>query len=149
MWAVAFDIGSVRVIPIAISHPNTGKGYKFIEDGKTFVFLTDNELGFVHSGGLAYEDYLAFCRGADLLIHDAEYTIGEYEQLIEWGHSTYNDALKLAFEAGVKQFGLFHLNQERGDEDMDRIVEDCQRIIASRKSDLQCFAVASDWTFNL
>jgi phosphoribosyl 1,2-cyclic phosphodiesterase len=144
-----FDIGSVRVIPIAISHPNTGKGYKFIEDGKTFVFLTDNELGFVHSGGLAYEDYLAFCRGADLLIHDAEYTIGEYEQLIEWGHSTYNDALKLAFEAGVKQFGLFHLNQERGDEDMDRIVEDCQRIIASRKSDLQCFAVASDWTFNL
>ncbi|MGD9175796.1 MAG: MBL fold metallo-hydrolase, partial [Desulfobacterales bacterium] len=38
-----FTIGSVSVIPIPISHPNGGSGYKFIEDGKTFVFLTDNE----------------------------------------------------------------------------------------------------------
>jgi phosphoribosyl 1,2-cyclic phosphodiesterase len=66
-----FEIGSVKVVPIAISHPNGGSGYKFIEDGKSFVFLTDNELGFIHPGGLAYKDYVKFSLGADLLIHDA------------------------------------------------------------------------------
>ena len=107
-----FNIGSVAVVPIQISHPNTGKGYKFIEDGKTFVFLTDNELGFVHPGGLPAADYLKFCRGADLLIHDAEYSPREYKLLMEWGHSSYLDVLELAFKAEVKELGLFHLNQE-------------------------------------
>ena len=46
-----FQIGSVSIRPIAISHPNSGSGYKFVENGKSFVFLTDNELGFTHPGG--------------------------------------------------------------------------------------------------
>ena len=118
-----FRIGSATVVPIPISHPNTGKGYKFIEDGKTFVFITDNELGFVHPGGLPFEDYVEFCSGADLLIHDGEYTAAEYPRLTEWGHSSYTDALELAFQAGVKRLGLFHLNQERSDDQIDRIVD--------------------------
>jgi len=69
----AFEIGSVTITPIPISHPNKGSGYKFTEDGKSFVFLTDNELGFIHPGGLTYKDYVEFSAGADLLIHDAEY----------------------------------------------------------------------------
>jgi len=40
-----FSIGSVNITPIALSHPNGGCGYSFEEDGKRFVFLTDNELG--------------------------------------------------------------------------------------------------------
>ncbi len=55
-----FEIGSVTVVPIALSHPNGGSGYKFIEDGRSFVFLTDNELGYIHPGGLAFGDYLEF-----------------------------------------------------------------------------------------
>ncbi len=70
----AFEIGSVTVEPIRISHPNNGNGYKFTEEGKCFVFLTDNELDFVHPGGLTFKDYLEFSQRADLLIHDAEYT---------------------------------------------------------------------------
>ena len=49
---MAFEIGSVSVVPVALSHPNGGSGYKFIEDGRCFVFLTDNELGYIHPGGL-------------------------------------------------------------------------------------------------
>ncbi len=144
-----FEIGSVTVVPIQISHPNTGKGYKFIEDGKTFVFLTDNELGFVHPGGLPAAEYHEFCKDADLLLHDAEYTPQEYKLLIEWGHSSYMDVLELAFNAGVKQLGLFHHNQERTDIEVDEIVDACQKIIKKQKSDLRCFAVGQDMSFEL
>ncbi len=144
-----FKIGSVTVIPIPLSHPDKGSGYKFIEDGKSFVFLTDNELGFVHPGGLPYKAYLDFCSGADFLIHDAEYTPKEYETRKEWGHSVYTDTLDLAFEAGVKKLGLFHLNQERTDREMDKIVETCKQIIVEKGHNLECFAVGSDMTFEL
>ena len=142
-------IGSVTVIPIPISHPNTGKGYKFIENGKTFVFITDNELSFVHPGGLTFKDYVDFCSGADLLIHDAEYTPAEYPNLVEWGHSSYMDALNLAFEAGVKRLGLFHLNQERTDAQVDDIVKHCRQIIKEKNRTLDCFAVGRDMQFTL
>ena len=144
-----FEIGSVTVVPIQISHPNTGNGYKFIEDGKSFVFLTDNELGFVHPGGLPSTGYLEFCQGADLLLHDAEYTPQEYKLLIEWGHSSYLDVLEMAFRAGVKRLGLFHLNQERTDREVDEMVEACHRVIAERGSKMECFAVSSDMTFEV
>ena len=144
-----FAIGSATVVPIRISHPNTGKGYKFVEDGKTFVFITDNELGYVHRGGLPFSAYVEFCKGADFLIHDGEYTPDEYTRMIEWGHSSYTDALELAFQAGVKRLGLFHLNQERTDDQMDDIVDRCQAIIREKGAALECFAVARDMTFNL
>ena len=144
-----FEIGSVSVVPIALSHPNGGSGYKFIEDGKTFVFLTDNELGYIHPGGLSFEDYLNFSSGADLLIHDAEYTPEEYKTFIDWGHSVYTDALDLAQQAAVKKLGLFHLNQERTDKEMDEIVKDCRKRIAAKGSNLTCVGVAEDMEFEL
>jgi phosphoribosyl 1,2-cyclic phosphodiesterase len=144
-----FEIGSVNVVPIALSHPNGGSGYKFIEDGKTFVFLTDNELGYVHPGGLTFKDYLEFSSGADLLIHDAEYTPEEYKTYLDWGHSDYTAALDLAQKAAVKKLGLFHLNQERTDKEMDQIVKDCRRRIKTSGSSLDCVGVAGDMVFEL
>ena len=144
-----FNIGSVSITPIAISHPNGGSGYKFEEDGKSFVFLTDNELGYIHSGGRSFEDYTRFCTDADLLIHDSEYTPEEYQTYIEWGHSTYTDVLKLAQAAGVKKLGLFHLNQERTDDQMDDMVDTCRQYIAHQGLEFECVGVASDMTFEL
>jgi len=144
-----FQIGSVTVAPILLSHPNGGCGYKFIEDGKIFVFLTDNELGFTHENGLRPSEYARLCEGADLMFHDAEYTPEEYKNSIEWGHSTYTDALDMALDAGVRRLGLFHLNRERADEAMDRIVEDCRRIIAGKSAVMECFGVARDMTFEV
>ena len=88
-------------------------------------------------------------RRADLLIHDGEFTPAEYESQVEWGHSTYVAALELAMEAGVKQLGLFHHNQDRFDPEMDMIVEDCDRLIAEKDETLKCFAVSSDMAFML
>jgi phosphoribosyl 1,2-cyclic phosphodiesterase len=136
-----YQLGDMTITPIALSHPNQGTGYKFSEAGKSFVFLTDNELGLQHEGGLTYDDYLEFCRGADLLIHDAEYRDEEYSKKRGWGHSTSEQAVKLALDAGVKQLGLFHHNQDRLDAEIDDMVAVCHRIINERKSALRCFAV--------
>jgi phosphoribosyl 1,2-cyclic phosphodiesterase len=140
--ADSFKIGSMTITPIALNHPNQGSGYKFEEDGKCFVFLTDNELDFHHEGGLNYQDYLNFSQGADLLIHDAEFTEKEYEQTRGWGHSVYKDALRLALNANVKKLGLFHHNQERFDDAVDTMVDECQKEIALCGTALECFAVS-------
>jgi len=144
-----FEIGSITVIPIRLSHPNGGSGYKFIENGKSFVFLTDNELGHIHPGGLPSDDYLKFSTGADLLIHDAEYTSKEYETFIKWGHSSCADVIDLSIKAEIKELGLFHLNQERTDKEMDEIIIACKKNITEKGHNLNCFAVRSDMTFNL
>jgi phosphoribosyl 1,2-cyclic phosphodiesterase len=135
----SFWIGSLKVTPILLSHPNGGIGLRFVEGGKSFVFLTDNELTYQHPDGLDYEDYLAF----------AEYTEEEYRRRRTWGHSTYKDALKLALEARVKRFGLFHHNQERTDAALDGMVQDCQRIIGENGANLECFAVAAGMEIRL
>jgi phosphoribosyl 1,2-cyclic phosphodiesterase len=139
--AAGCEIGGLQVLPIELSHPNGGLGYKFSEGGKTFAFLTDNELGFVHPGGKTAEEYAAFCRGADLLVHDADYTDEEYPRRRTWGHSTWQQALALALKAEVRSLGLFHHNQDRYDSELDRIVAECGRRARKAGSKLKIFAV--------
>jgi len=135
-----FGIGGVEIIPVLLSHPNKGIGYKFVENGKSFVFLTDNELSFQHPGGLKFSEYVDFCKDADLLVHDAEYTEEEYEFTKTWGHSTYIDALNLAIAADVSMFVLWHHNQERTDADLNMIVEDCREKIKKASLKIECLA---------
>jgi phosphoribosyl 1,2-cyclic phosphodiesterase len=144
-----FEIGTVTVTPIRLSHPNEGDGYKFAEDDETFVFITDNELDFRHRQGLSWDAYLAFSQGADLLIHDAEFTPEEYQFTKGWGHSMYTTALELAIQGGVRNFGLFHLNQDRTDEAVDRMVDACRTTVEKRGAELNCFAVGAGMAFSL
>ena len=147
--ALSFSVGSLAVTPIALSHPNQGIGYRFEEDGKSFVFLTDNELGFQHPGGLGRLDYVQFCRNADLLFHDAQYTDEEYKRTRGWGHSTYAQAIDLAIEAGVKSLVLFHHDPDRTDDDLDRQVERCRQRIEKAGAALQCEPAAEGMVFEL
>ncbi|HAF96653.1 MAG: metal-dependent hydrolase [Elusimicrobia bacterium GWC2_51_8] len=139
--AAGFDIGHVRIVPVELSHPNRGLGYKFLEDGRSFVFLTDNELGFIHPDGRSPRDYAAFCHGADLLVHDADYNDSEYPRRKTWGHSTYRQAVDLALEAGVSVLGLFHHNQDRSDAEVDAAVAECSGIFRGRGSKTKCVAI--------
>ena len=136
-----FSIGTLSILPVFINHPDRGVGFKFVENGHSFILLTDNELNYRHPGGLEYEDYVSFCEGCDVLFHDAEYTEAEYQSTRSWGHSTFADALSLALDAGAKQFGLIHHNQNRTDEELDEIVGTCLIMIRNKGSDLECFGV--------
>lgn len=135
-------LDGMEVSPIPLSHPNGGYGYKFIEQGKTFVFLTDNELGFQHEGGLNRGQYVALCREADLVLHDAQFTDDEYQQKRGWGHSTFRQSTDLAIAAGVRRLGLFHHDPDRTDEELDRQTEFCRQRIRLSGSPVECFAAA-------
>lgn len=136
-----FRIGALQVSPIPLRHPNHGLGFCFEQDGKRFVFLTDNELAHAHEGGRDYPEYVRFCAGADVLVHDAEFLDGEYERTRGWGHSRASDAVRLALDAGVTRLGLFHHNQDRTDDQVDAMVAMCREMIADAGSGTECFGV--------
>jgi len=155
----SFKIGSLAIDTIPTSHSEGSLGYRFTEDGKRFVFLTDNELGFSHPQGQKKEDYIKFARNADLLFHDAEYTRDEYASKIGWGHSSIPDVLDFALKAGVQKLGLIHLNQDRSDDEMDAIVTQCTKFFnkkiqpdktqSNQIQPVNCFAVPCDFETTL
>ncbi len=94
------------------------------------AYVTDNELG----SGARYDnaaswrkDFVAFLAGADLLIHDAMYTPEELLEHRGWGHSTFEEAVSLAAEAGVKRLVLFHHEPEHGDQAIDALLAAARR----------------------
>ena len=143
----SIKIGSLTIDSIPLSHPKDGGlGFRFKEDEKTFVFLTDNELGHVHKDGCTFNMYLDFCKNADLLIHDAEYEQKEYNKIVKfseipWGHSVIEDVVKLGDGANVKQLGFFHLNAMRTDDLVDNMVKKAKISLENKK--IKCFAVGS------
>ncbi len=117
-----FAIGSLTITTIRINHPNHGGlGYKIQENGKTFVLLSDNELHHEYPEGRPFEDYVEFCRDADLLFHDAQFTQKEYAAVRGWGHSTIEDVIELSNAANCKEVGFFHYSPDRTDADIDRL----------------------------
>ncbi len=122
-----------RCESIPLNHPDGGFGYKFTgASGDALVVLTDNELRFAHPGGREREAYVEFCRGAKLLIHDAQYTEREYERTLGWGHSTFRDAMDLALDAGARKLVMVHHDPDHTDDDLDRIADECALYLKSR-----------------
>lgn len=144
-----FSIGSLTIDSIPTSHSDGSLGYRFKEGGKTFVFLTDNELGFDHPQSRGRQAYIDFCQGADLLLHDAEYTADEYVRKTGWGHSSVPDVLDLALKAGVTHLGLIHLNQDRTDAQMDDIVAQANRFFKGKNSPTRVSGVSYDFEVTL
>jgi len=139
-----YHIGTLTIRSVPISHPGGGLGYRLSEGDKSVVFLTDNELGYEHPGRVSYDEYLEFCRGADLLIHDAEFVPDEYERVRSWGHSTYAEAVELAVRAGVKSLCLWHHNHDRYDIGVELIERESRNLAMRRGARVDCFAARQD-----
>jgi len=133
-----FSIGEVRVTTQYLNHPALTVGYRLEADGASVVYASDHEPHSPHagegrpdqaeSGDLAHVEFL---RDADLVIHDAQYTAGEYPGKIGWGHSTVEYAVDSALAAGVRQLALYHHDPARNDEEVDRLVEAARARVAS------------------
>ncbi|MBW1721007.1 MAG: MBL fold metallo-hydrolase [Deltaproteobacteria bacterium] len=117
---------------IPLQHPQGGFGYRFKEGDKTLVFLTDNELRKGRRSGGIPKEYTAFCRDADILIHDAQYTPREIDERKGWGHSDYEAAIELACRAGARKLILFHHDPSRTDSQMDAVVDICSELASQR-----------------
>lgn len=70
---------------------------------------------------------LDLCDGADLLIHDAQYTDEEFASKSTWGHSTVGYAVHVAAEAGVRHLALYHHDPDHTDEILDRFADEARK----------------------
>ncbi len=133
----ALEIGSAVVEGIELRHPQGGMGFRIREGRKTLVFLTDNELTSLPMNGRSQADYVSFCRGADLLIHDGQYLPMEMEAKRGWGHSDCVSAVDLALEAQVGRLLLTHHDPDRTDQGVDMLVAMAVAHAREKGSDLQ------------
>lgn len=131
------EYDGVRVDTIPLQHPQGGYGFRFQEGDRRLVFLTDNELTINAWEGRQPEHYQEFCRGADILIHDAQYTPEEIPSRRGWGHSDYPAVLDLAIAAEVRRLVLFHHDPGRRDEDLAVIEFLCRDAVRQRGVDLE------------
>ncbi|HVZ78360.1 MAG TPA: MBL fold metallo-hydrolase [Gemmatimonadaceae bacterium] len=138
-----------------VRHPGGALGYRFTEakpGARSLVYVSDNELG---AGG-KYDTpdgwragLVEFARGARVLVHDTTYTAEEYDHHRGWGHSTYDDAVALALEAGVEQLVLFHHKPERSDDEVDQRVAHCRALVQERGGALAVVAAAEGMTLTV
>src|SRR4029078_6065363 len=116
-------INNVETVLTAQRHHHPGEAYSFrIErNGKVLVICTDVEHGEQIDARL-----VELARGADLLVHDAQYTAEELQKRRGWGHSSFDQAMQLAEMAGVKRLALTHHDPEHYDEFLERIEKLCR-----------------------
>jgi len=128
-----FSIDDVRITTHYLNHTALTLGYRIECDGASMVYCCDHE---PHAAELAsgageltgYDRrYVDFLTGADVVIHDAQYTAREYPEKIGWGHSTCEYALRVGQEAGVGKLVLTHHDPLRTDAALDAIVEAMRR----------------------
>ncbi len=130
------NIDGVVIDTIVLRHPQGGFGFRFRETGKTFVFITDNEIAEENLASIHVDDYVEFCKDANILVHDAQYTPEEINERKGWGHSDYRVALKLAIEAHARKLILFHHDPSRKDLEIASIVAQCREFVITDNPDL-------------
>ena len=117
-------IGSAQVRRIAMNHPGGAQGFRIDDDdGKSFCYLTDNELAPPGAITTPMDELAHFADEVDVLVHDAQYLASDMPAKHGWGHSTIDDVLRLAKKAHTKRVVLFHHEPERDDDELDAIAE--------------------------
>lgn len=119
-------LGDITIETSPLNHPNGAMGYRVTWQGRSAVYCTDTE----HYPDHLDENVLNLARDADILIYDAMYTDQEYHNpkspKVGWGHSTWQEGVKLAKAAGVKQLAIFHHEPNHTDDMLDQIAIEVQ-----------------------
>ncbi|MGH7456865.1 MAG: MBL fold metallo-hydrolase, partial [bacterium] len=116
-------VNGVKVTVSELNHPGRAYGYRIEDiDGKVLVFCTD-----VEHGDTIDQRVVKLARGADLLIHEAQYTPKELKGKKGWGHSSWEQAIEVAERAGVKQLALTHHDPDHDDAFLLQVEKECQK----------------------
>jgi phosphoribosyl 1,2-cyclic phosphodiesterase len=106
---------AIKTAPL--NHPNGATAFRVEYKGKSVCYVTDHE----HTGSPYEASLLALLDQADVVIYDCTYTDDEYPEHRGWGHSTWQEGVRIAGQARVKQFVIFHHDPSHTDEMMDEI----------------------------
>jgi phosphoribosyl 1,2-cyclic phosphodiesterase/CheY-like chemotaxis protein len=154
----SFPVGGIRVTAQYLHHPALTLGYRLEADGVSLVYATDHEPHAVplHGGPtdavpVHPEDrrHVAFLAGADLVIHDAQYTLAEYPARRGWGHTPLECAVDYAVAAAAKRLALFHHDPDRDDAALEALVAAARARVAAAGADLEVFAAAEGQELDL
>ncbi|MGH7186618.1 MAG: MBL fold metallo-hydrolase, partial [Pseudomonadota bacterium] len=115
----------VRVRTVALNHPDGAVGYRVEYQGKSLCYVTDTE----HVPGAPDKNVLGLIAGADLVIYDCMYTDEEYPTYVGWGHSTWQEGIRLCQAAGAKRLVVFHHDPEHDDEQLSGIEREIAAVL--------------------
>lgn len=118
----SFSIGGLTVRADLIIHPGPTLGFRVESPDCVLAYLPDHEPALGMAGFPDLPEWTSgfdLARGADVLIHDAQYTNAEYQNRVGWGHSTFNHALVFAELTGAKRLVTFHHDPGHSDEMLD------------------------------
>lgn len=137
-----------------VQHPGGALGYRFRApaSSQSIVYVSDNEVGAPEKYDSApgwRQSFVAFVRGATVLVHDTMYTTEEYDHHRGWGHSTFRDAVEVALEAEVGTLVLFHHEPRRSDEELDQRVDECRALVRSHGGTLKVLGAAEGLTLTV
>jgi phosphoribosyl 1,2-cyclic phosphodiesterase len=110
-----------KITSLKHNHPGGAYSFRIERNGEVLVTCVDVEHGEELDMRL-----VELAKGADLLIHDAQYTAEELLNRRGWGHSSYDQAMQVAELAGVKRLALTHHDPDHDDEFLLRIEKLCQ-----------------------
>ncbi len=139
-----FRVGDVLVETQYLNHTAPTIAYRMSSGGATVAYVTDHEPFWKSEDGILHhpgdQRHIAFMRGADLVIHDAQYTHEEYANRLGWGHSTVEYATDVALAASVKRLALFHHDPGHDDSVMERLEADARTRVKECRGVLDVFA---------
>ncbi len=114
-------IGPLKVNTIANAHPGVAYSYRFEDAHSIFVYASDAE--YKNLDETSIRPYLDFFENADALLFDAQYTLREAWQKVDWGHSSAMIGVDMARAAGAKRLLLFHHDPTYSDDELVHIQE--------------------------
>ena len=121
-----WELEGIRLEALPVSHPGSTVGYRLELGGRSLAFIPDHEpvVG-VELAALATEwiSGYSLAAGADVLVHDCQFTEDEYAERVGWGHSSVEHAVGFARRAEVGRLVLFHHDPDRSDAGVERLAE--------------------------
>ncbi|MGH8988565.1 MAG: MBL fold metallo-hydrolase [Acidimicrobiales bacterium] len=140
--AEVVHLGKIVVRAARVAHPGHTLGFRVEAGGRSLVYVPDHQAP--PDREVVSDSVLMLCEGADLLLHDAQYTEEEFASKPDWGHSTVSYAVRVAAESGVRRLMLFHHDPSRTDREAGELEEGARRLADARR--LEDVSVATEGT---
>jgi phosphoribosyl 1,2-cyclic phosphodiesterase len=131
-----WNIGSARISAQSVNHRGPTLGYRITDGDTSLCYIPDHEPALGAPLSQLDDDWISgfdLARGANMLIHDCQYTDREYPHHLGWGHSPMSDALEFAHRAAAERVLLFHHDPLHSDDFLDSFAEE----IAERWQELE------------